>query len=273
MPPPLRHARSGWCSPRRPRRRRWRRSPRRCQCPEPLAALLVQRGFGEPEAARAVPPPSARRARRSAARWAGMDAAVARHRGGACAPATPILVHGDYDVDGQCATALLTRALRPPGPPSMPFVPHRMRDGYDFGPAGLAAGPGGRRRADPHLRLRHHRGGDGAGGARGRHRGRRHRPPPAGRRAAARHRRRRPAARRRRTRPTRSCAAPASPSSWCRRWCPSLGLPAKLPLAPARLRGAGHRGGRRAARAARTASWCGTGSSCSRRAAGPGSAR
>jgi single-stranded-DNA-specific exonuclease len=50
-----------------------------------------------------------------------------------------ILVHGDYDVDGQCAAALLTRALRAAGARVIPFVPHRMRDGYDFGPAGVAA--------------------------------------------------------------------------------------------------------------------------------------
>src|SRR5881394_3592348 len=50
----------------------------------------------------------------------------------------PILVHGDYDVDGQCASAMLTRILRSAGATVFPFVPHRIRDGYDFGPAGLA---------------------------------------------------------------------------------------------------------------------------------------
>ena len=50
-----------------------------------------------------------------------------------------IMVHGDYDVDGQCATALLTRALRAAGADVVGFVPHRLRDGYDFGAAGLAA--------------------------------------------------------------------------------------------------------------------------------------
>jgi len=50
-----------------------------------------------------------------------------------------ILVHGDYDVDGICATALLTRWLRVLGGQIVPFVPHRLRDGYDFGQAGLAA--------------------------------------------------------------------------------------------------------------------------------------
>jgi single-stranded-DNA-specific exonuclease len=49
-----------------------------------------------------------------------------------------ILVHGDYDVDGISATALLTRVLRGLGGHVVPFVPHRLRDGYDFGPAGLA---------------------------------------------------------------------------------------------------------------------------------------
>jgi len=69
--------------------------------------------------------------------WAGMSRAVelivAAVRG-----AVPILVHGDYDVDGQCAAALLTRVLASVGGRAHAFVPHRLRDGYDFGPAGLA---------------------------------------------------------------------------------------------------------------------------------------
>lgn len=48
-----------------------------------------------------------------------------------------ILIHGDYDVDGICASALLTRTLRDLGATVVPFVPHRMRDGYDFGAGGL----------------------------------------------------------------------------------------------------------------------------------------
>ncbi|MEJ2216603.1 MAG: single-stranded-DNA-specific exonuclease RecJ [Gemmatimonadota bacterium] len=50
-----------------------------------------------------------------------------------------ILVHGDYDVDGICATALYTRVLRALGGRVQPFVPHRARDGYDLGPAGVKA--------------------------------------------------------------------------------------------------------------------------------------
>ncbi|MEX0842796.1 MAG: single-stranded-DNA-specific exonuclease RecJ, partial [Gemmatimonadota bacterium] len=50
-----------------------------------------------------------------------------------------ILVHGDYDVDGLCSTALLTLWLRRLGGRVTPFVPHRTRDGYDLGPAGVEA--------------------------------------------------------------------------------------------------------------------------------------
>lgn len=50
-----------------------------------------------------------------------------------------ILVHGDYDVDGVCAAALYTRVLTALGGRAVPFVPHRLRDGYDLGTAGLAA--------------------------------------------------------------------------------------------------------------------------------------
>ena len=51
----------------------------------------------------------------------------------------PILVHGDYDVDGICSTTLMVRALRALGGVVTPFIPDRVRDGYDLGPAGVAA--------------------------------------------------------------------------------------------------------------------------------------
>jgi len=50
-----------------------------------------------------------------------------------------MFVHGDYDVDGMAGTALLTRWLRRMGGTVVPFVPHRVRDGYDVGSAGLEA--------------------------------------------------------------------------------------------------------------------------------------
>ncbi len=43
-----------------------------------------------------------------------------------------ILVHGDYDVDGVCAAALMTRVLRVLKANVDVFVPHRRKDGYDL---------------------------------------------------------------------------------------------------------------------------------------------
>jgi len=90
------------------------------------AQVLVRRGFDEPESARAWlaaderHPPSA---------FAGMDAAVAlvrRH----VAAGSPIAIHGDYDVDGVCSTAILVRALRSLGAQPSWYLPSRSEDGY-----------------------------------------------------------------------------------------------------------------------------------------------
>jgi single-stranded-DNA-specific exonuclease len=105
--------------------------------PPSLAGLLVQRGHGAATEARSFLRP-------------GLDAladpgslldlpAAADAVAGAVRAGRRILVHGDYDVDGQCATAVLVRALRHAGGDVVPFLPHRLRDGYDFGPAGVAA--------------------------------------------------------------------------------------------------------------------------------------
>ncbi len=105
--------------------------------PLPLAALLVQRGQGAEADARTFLRPAVT-ALSDPCALAGMTEAVEAIAATVRAGGT-ILVHGDYDVDGQCATALLTRALRAAGADVVGFVPHRLRDGYDFGPAGLAA--------------------------------------------------------------------------------------------------------------------------------------
>lgn len=103
--------------------------------PHTLAALLVQRGHADPERAEGFLRPSLD-ALADPYTLAGMADAV-ETISDAVKAGGPIVVHGDYDVDGQCSAALLTRALRETGARVEAFVPHRMRDGYDFGPAGL----------------------------------------------------------------------------------------------------------------------------------------
>jgi len=105
--------------------------------PPLLARLLVQRGYQRPEAAKAFLRPSLD-ALSDPFSIRDMDAAVTLVAD-AVRTGRTVLVHGDYDVDGQCGTVLLTRLLRAAGGRVAPFVPDRMRDGYDFGPAGVAA--------------------------------------------------------------------------------------------------------------------------------------
>ncbi len=104
--------------------------------PEPIAAILIRRGYGEPEAAKTFLRPKLRHLHDP---WsmAGMSDAVDRISA-AIDSDEMLLAHGDYDVDGVCGTTLLTRALRDLGARVEPFVPNRLEHGYDFGPAGLA---------------------------------------------------------------------------------------------------------------------------------------
>ena len=103
--------------------------------PAPLCELLHRRGFLADEDTERflhphldhLPPPGL---------LPDMDAATGRIRR-ALARGERILVHGDYDVDGMTGTAVLTGALRDLGGEPIPFVPHRMRDGYDLGSAGI----------------------------------------------------------------------------------------------------------------------------------------
>jgi single-stranded-DNA-specific exonuclease len=109
----------------------------RLHLPEALAALLVQRGQSDVESARRYLRPALGDLSDPfvlAGMAEAVDAITAAVRAGGT-----IMVHGDYDVDGQCATAVLTRALHAAGSDVVPFVPHRLRDGYDFGAAGLNA--------------------------------------------------------------------------------------------------------------------------------------
>src|SRR5918997_1014700 len=95
-----------------------------------LAQVLVRRGMGEPDAARAFlaaadeHPLDAFGGLRDAA--ARILAHVRRR--------SRITVHGDYDVDGICSSAVLIRALRTVGADVDWYLPSRSTDGY-----GLAA--------------------------------------------------------------------------------------------------------------------------------------
>jgi single-stranded-DNA-specific exonuclease len=49
----------------------------------------------------------------------------------------PIIIHGDYDVDGLTATALLVRFLRRHGIACEPLIPDRLTDGYGLSNASV----------------------------------------------------------------------------------------------------------------------------------------
>jgi single-stranded-DNA-specific exonuclease len=113
---------------------------RELHVPPRFAGLLLQRGYGVPGAARRFLRPR-REDLHDPALLPDLPRAAARLADAVRAGET-IFVHGDYDVDGQCATAILTRVLRHAGGTVVPFVPHRVRDGYDLSGAGVSAAAG-----------------------------------------------------------------------------------------------------------------------------------
>ncbi len=103
--------------------------------PIPFARLLVQRGYAEPEAVRRFLKPS-RAHLHDPMLLPDMGVAVER-LARAIRTGETILVHGDYDVDGQCSAAIMTRTIRHLGGQAVPMVPHRIIDGYDFSASGV----------------------------------------------------------------------------------------------------------------------------------------
>ncbi len=93
---------------------------------EPVAVTLVRRGYNTPDLARAFlaadesHPPAA---------FEGMDGVVAQVRA-AIEAGTRITVHGDFDVDGVCATTVMVSTLRGLGADCDWLIPDRIADGY-----------------------------------------------------------------------------------------------------------------------------------------------
>ncbi len=105
--------------------------------PELLCRLLVARGFSAPEDAKRYLRPRLEHLHEPST-LGDLDRAVERIVR-AVRDGETILIHGDYDVDGICSTTILTRTLRRLGATVVPFIPQRLRDGYDLTAAGVAA--------------------------------------------------------------------------------------------------------------------------------------
>ena len=137
----------------------------------PLAQILVRRGHGDPQAARAFLEAGEEHSPHAFAGISGAVGLILEHsRRGA-----RITVHGDYDVDGICSTAVLVRTLRDLGANVDSYLPDRARGLRSEHRHGRTAGRAGHRAAADG-RLRHHGGGGGPSGNRDRSRRRGHRP-------------------------------------------------------------------------------------------------
>jgi single-stranded-DNA-specific exonuclease len=95
-----------------------------------LARLLVMRGITEAEAAERFLKPSISHLH-SPYLMASMKTAVDRIEA-ALENKEPILIYGDYDVDGTTAIVVLKTAIELCGGAAEFHVPHRIRDGYDM---------------------------------------------------------------------------------------------------------------------------------------------
>jgi len=116
-------------------------------CPSAIAALLVSRGITDADAARSFFNPSLDDLI-DPMLMLGMSVAVARIQQ-AVRDGEPILIYGDYDVDGTTATVLLKTAIERIAAKDRPavvtyHVPHRLREGYGMqtNVLGIAAASG-----------------------------------------------------------------------------------------------------------------------------------
>ena len=102
---------------------------------DPVAIALVRRGHRTIAAAREF---LAAAESHEPELFDGIDAAVRRILA-AIEAGQRITVHGDYDVDGICSTAIMVTALRRAGAECDWLIPDRLADGYGLGPASLEA--------------------------------------------------------------------------------------------------------------------------------------
>ena len=100
---------------------------RELELSETTASILVRRGYADPDAARAFL--DGEREPHDPLLLGDMAEAVERIRA-AVAAGTRICVHGDYDVDGICATALAVLTLRELGAEVEWHLPSRFEEGY-----------------------------------------------------------------------------------------------------------------------------------------------
>lgn len=98
--------------------------------PEPVASVLVNRGISEPQEARRFFSPCLRELHPPES-LADIDRAVERVLL-AVDRKEPIVLYGDYDVDGLASLALLKSFFGSIGVQASTIVPHRERDGYGF---------------------------------------------------------------------------------------------------------------------------------------------
>ena len=128
-------------------RRRWKLAPppdpatiralsEALRLPPALCHLLAVRGYGQPEAAKSFLRPLLDGLHDPGQL---LDAGAAAGRlAEAVERGEMVVVHGDYDADGICASALLTSWIRSLGGRAEAIVPDRRRDGYDLSDAGVA---------------------------------------------------------------------------------------------------------------------------------------
>ena len=100
-----------------------------------LAALLINRGYADERAARVFLSPTYDQLHEPYS-MLGMKEAVARLQR-AIETREPILIYGDYDVDGTTGTAVLLRALKLLGANAGFHIPHRFTEGYGVQQAAL----------------------------------------------------------------------------------------------------------------------------------------